>query len=968
MARTAPWQPPSAPENQTRVDHLFLWLVQCNERLLDFMGPQRLMHLCLSKRGAVQLSMHPRRAEIIKCCAREIGHFLAEVEAFLAGYKQLLMLGTASDDPEYGQCRDELTSLGEQLAKVRQWVGTSLAMFTQPFSTNAELPCRDSNLQHWLHSCQQLSEHLLRQVVVRRWQDINSVHQLVLWLHQRFLAMLAPVASTSGQGLVQTGLLGTEDCITFVDFTPAPVQQLLNKACYNALMASSASRVTVLIMPDYVQMAIQLQNHACSIELLTQAEGGKARTLRLRYGEDFAGNSHKTGMWLRLWYLAQTLVKSPPTASLGAPDIVYNDQSHQILCEFTRIPSLEVMQGMFIDMLAVLHSLGNKDLYWGEFHLDGCQTVWSMSAIRERLTNPAFAKTNEQALAHAYWLVGYRRTRESLRTPWTHNKALAHLEVTADIFRHASNSRIDRLLRAQTDSHRRTVLWHFLLSDPPRAAPWVRQWALWLNDEATAMRLVSHNGLILGVLEPQLRNKRAVVMAAIKCHPEALAHAPVHFKNDLDIVSLALRNGLSPDAFFDHIGSTLLDDPVIYRQLVTLAVTCNSLFFQYLDEGPELDRQFLNELFLLANKRTRRVCLTSLSICKGMVDSHQLYRQMIIDSLKQGRGMDDLARLPEFQNDREVVELSLNCDPFNLEFASARLRGDRALVRQAVAIDGRALKYAGDTLRDDFDLVLIAVKKRGAALAHASKRLQGNPDIVTAALQRNGSALVCASESIRTNPDFARLAVSNQKLNDDISSYLPPSFYGDKALMVIALKRNYKSFRFVSRGLRNDTDLVSMVLNDHGEQLEHASARLRGDRDVVCLAVASKGKALEHADESLRADSGVVELALRNDGMALQYVHKQLRTHTQIVAIAVQQNGLALEFAPAGLRSDKPLVTLALHNNGQALRFADPSLWDDPDIIAAAVDSIGPVAVENIRLDILPGLGAFKLPQATLDT
>ena len=100
------------------VDHLFQWLVQSNERLLDFMGPQRLMHLCLSNRSAVRLSMHPRRAEIINHCAREIGHFLAEADAFLAGYKQLLMLGTASDNPEYGQCRDELTPLGEQLANV----------------------------------------------------------------------------------------------------------------------------------------------------------------------------------------------------------------------------------------------------------------------------------------------------------------------------------------------------------------------------------------------------------------------------------------------------------------------------------------------------------------------------------------------------------------------------------------------------------------------------------------------------------------------------------------------------------------------------------------------------------------------------------------------------------------------------------------------------------------------------------
>ena len=102
-----------------------------------------------------------------------------------------------------------------------------------------------------------------------------------------------------------------------------------------------------------------------------------------------------------------------------------------------------------------------------------------------------------------------------------------------------------------------------------------------------------------------------------------------------------------------------------------------------------------------------------------------------------------------------------------------------------------------------------------------------------------------------------------------------------------------------------------------------------------------------------------MELALRNDGMALQHVHQQLKTCVEIVAIAVQQNGLALQFAPASC-GDKDLVTQALHNNGEALRFVAPVLWHDPDVIAAAVASIGPVAVENIRLDIAEASGTKK--------
>ena len=958
MVLTAAWQPPSAPENQTRVDHLFQWLVQSNERLLDFMGPQRLLHLCLSNRGAVRLSMHPRRAEIINHCAREIGHFLAETEAFLAGYKQLLMLGTASDSPEYGESRDELVPLGEQLAKVRQWVDTSLATFTRPFHTNAELPRRDSNLQHWLHSCQQLSGHLLRQVSVRCCQEINSIHQLVLWLHQRFLAMLAPVASASGQGLVHTGLPGTINKIKFVDFAPAPSQQLLNRTCYDVLMSMKALQVTVLNMPDYAQMAIQLLCHACSVELLTQAEGGRERTLRLRYSEDFCRDSHVNGKWLRLWHLVQTLAQSPPTAGLGAPDIVYNDQSHQILFEFTRIPSLDAMQRLFVDILALMQSLQNIDLDLDEFHLDGSQTVWNMSAIQKRLANPTFAKVNAHALAHAYWLVG-RRGNRSLITPWTDNKELAHLQVTARLFKDVSDDRIGHLLEPQSDSHRRTVLWHYLLTDPFRAGHWVRKWTTLLDDETTAMQLVSQNGHILKCLAPQLRNKRAIVWAAVKSHPQALAHAPVHFKNDVDIVSRALRNCASGECadVFKHIGPELTNDPVIFRQLATLAVTCDYRCARYFAGELKQDQPFLKELFLLACKGVDYGRNDDWLIDKDVLQDHQLYRQMAVDYLKKSRAPVSLESFPDFHDDREVVEASISSNPHNLQYASVRLGKDRALCRHAVAKNGETLCYACDALRDDFELVSIAVKNNGLALEYASEHLRGDPEIVTAALQNPGRALEYAAESIRSDPHFARLAVSHQTPFTSIRFYLPGSFYSDKALMKMALERNYANFRYVSDALRDDDELVNMVLKYHGDQLEYVSARLRDNRAMVSLAVASRGRSLRYASTTLRADPEMVLLALRNDGTALEYAHPGLQTREEIVAIALQQNGLALQFASDNLRSKTHLVTLALHNDGNALRFAAPRLWNDPDIIAAAVASIGPVAVENIRLDITEASG-----------
>ncbi len=447
-----------------------------------------------------------------------------------------------------------------------------------------------------------------------------------------------------------------------------------------------------------------------------------------------------------------------------------------------------------------------------------------------------------------------------------------------------------------------------------------------------------------------------MVWAAISCHPDALADAPAHFKNDVDIVSQALRHCQRAEDVLPHIGSELTNNPAIFQKLATLAVTRDPFCASYFTRAVKQERSFLRELLLLASKDDKENYRPVWVLNSDVLEDDQLYRQMVIDYLKMGPIFLQWQLMAEFLHDREIVELLINCNPDTFKYLDVTLRQDNALARHAVAKRGTLLEYVGDALRDDFELVSIAVKSDGMALRYASERLRNNPHIVTAALQSKGEALKYAPKWMCSDPSFARLAVSRQSPGHDIESYLPRFFYGVKPLMMEAVERDYENFRLVSPALRDDDELVRMVLKHHGEQLEHASNRLRGDRDVVRLAVASEGKALEHADESLRADPDVVELALRNDGMALQYVHTQLRTRTQLVAIAVQQNGLALEFAPAGLRSDKPLVTLALHNNGEALRFAAPSLWDDPDIIAAAVASIGPVAVENIRLDIAAGM------------
>ncbi|USE37208.1 hypothetical protein [Endozoicomonas sp. SCSIO W0465] len=86
LATLQAWQP-ALPEKEPCVARWFSWLSEQNSRLLNFLGAERLVNLCLSKNGAVQLSMHPERRAILQGCVREIGNFMQETRAFLSGYE-----------------------------------------------------------------------------------------------------------------------------------------------------------------------------------------------------------------------------------------------------------------------------------------------------------------------------------------------------------------------------------------------------------------------------------------------------------------------------------------------------------------------------------------------------------------------------------------------------------------------------------------------------------------------------------------------------------------------------------------------------------------------------------------------------------------------------------------------------------------------------------------------------------------
>ncbi|WP_257293595.1 DUF4116 domain-containing protein [Endozoicomonas sp. YOMI1] len=949
LASLQAWQP-AVPEKEPSVARLFSWLSEQNARLLNFLGTERLIHLCLSGTGAVQLSMQPRRQEILQGCDQEIRNFMQETEAFLSGYERFLMLGANADHNLKQQYHGELIQLRRQLALVSKNVEQALAHVTRPFLSDGELPASGSDFQQWLAHCQLLKDHLQRLESVNQVHKIESVHELILWLHKCFLTRLWPVATASGQGEVSRIRGPFHEYIHIVDFSTSQEQPLFDNTCRDALRQLNARSVTVLNMSDYTRLSIQLEHHACTIDLLEQADGGKQRTFRMCYSEALHSSKiSRSGKFKRLWFLAQTLTHYWKNS--GSPEIHFNEQTGQTLFELTHLPGKKDLQRMFVDILSVLQTLGDMDFFLESLHLDESQTNWSMAAIRERLNNPAFSTTNRLALEHIYWCSAYSR-ETSLINHCTRDRAIRHLVAAALVFSQAAIDRIEAVLNDQSEKYRQTLLWHWILSDPAKASPLVNKYVNWLTDETTAMRLVSQNGHILKYLAPELRNQRAIVFAAIKSHLEAIADAPESFKNDIEIMSYALANTEDPGTIIAHTGPELSSNPVLIRRLLTtaventsLALSCNAAT-EYLEQNPE----FYKELLLLAMERNNNddsYRLYHHNFRKNLLSDHHLYRKLALKVLAKPGIFHGLKYFPELNNDRQVVCTAVGSEPFSLKYAGPEFQADKELVKKAVENNGGVLKFASERLKDDEDIVLAAVKNNGIALQYASERLRADSTIFTAALKNTARALKYVDEQFKHHPYYVRLAVSHHH------PYLDKGQCGDKELLAIVVSKDpFQFITLANQKLRDDEELVRLAVQGDGNILEYASSRLRSHEPTVRLAVQQNGMALEYASPELRANKALVKLAVHNDGMAMEFASDALKDCPEVVKLALQQNPLALRFASDHCRNDPELVNVALQNDGNALRYVGGSLQSKPEIIEAAIENIGPVAVSYIQQSI----------------
>lgn len=194
----------------------------------------------------------------------------------------------------------------------------------------------------------------------------------------------------------------------------------------------------------------------------------------------------------------------------------------------------------------------------------------------------------------------------------------------------------------------------------------------------------------------------------------------------------------------------------------------------------------------------------------------------------------------EITNNKELMLLTIVEDPFNLRFASDRLKSDIEFVKCAILSDFRTASFASDALKNSFEFVnmllfhanrefqfeiifntiplsfrdnkffmLSVIKNSSLALKFASDRLRADPEVRDYIISRGMSNFRYFNSKV---PDYDQIALDLIASSSGYMIYIPDEKYIDRLFVKKAILRNPDAFQHCSVLYADDVEICEIVM------------------------------------------------------------------------------------------------------------------------------------------------------------
>ncbi|WP_422133447.1 DUF4116 domain-containing protein [Endozoicomonas sp. ALD040] len=698
LGNAVPSRDDLSPSEDTlrQVANCFQWLTDQNARLLAFFASGGGLD-CLA--NPIKLSMSRQRSELLAETRENIKRLIYGAEKLLEVYQAFLQLAGNSSSSLIETLRDELPQLNKRFETLKQTIQSGLENIIMRMQAAEDGQLSPLMFRQWVVDCHQL-QSCLQALNFGKAEQVRSVHELIFALHQRFVEALAAVTLGSGQGR-----LSKQGQATFVDCTTpgksgekAPLLTPFGKES----IGKSANKATVISMNDALIVNLKLGSHVGLVELLEQAEGGKGRTLRLKFSDKFrkhrASGLYNPGKLKRMWFLAQLLRAIELGENTQSMKLSCNEVAGEMIVECSRIKSRPVLQGAFEKLITVLNNTYNLDQQLSDLPIfEGDQ--WDFNLLAQRLNRDITTEADRFAFHHCLFSMFYDWKLyifykclipcDQLLNNQQQRQFIDHCRRLGKSERH-----LEKVLMSDEigDDSRRELLQHLLLIHPEHAVPLFAHVYPHLEGQYYVIKPSFNVRLEFDIPPGQpVPDDKEKVRNVLLLH--GLKYASQRVRSDKEVVLPTIR--VYPGDL-KYVSTELKND----KEVVMAAVTQKARQLQY--TSPEL----------LDNK------------------------EVVMAAVSQNGRMLEYASAT-LRDDETVVMAAVETFPQALRHASERLRGDKKIIQFASSGDVRSLYYASETLLNDREYMLGLIEQNCLAFEFAASRLQMDYDFINAATIRN---------------------------------------------------------------------------------------------------------------------------------------------------------------------------------------------------------------------------------------
>nr|WP_286198284.1 DUF4116 domain-containing protein [Salinisphaera sp. G21_0] len=682
------------PPNFTRVDEGFAWLNRQNNRLLDYFHPDRILSRCLGPGRSKAVSMSAKRSDLLQQLGMEIQLLQEDLQLFASGYKHFLGLAKTSESDatpfEVQSFINDLPLLKKQRTGLKNAIDNLYSKVVTPLTTDRELTTESGDFRQWLKDCQTLRDKLQKLTQPKKMKAIHSVHDLIYWLHQRFVRALAPVAEASGMGKINKIAFIDEDIfdetdqnMVLIEILPQGVSGLLNHHCISVLRKLGVKTLRILNMVDAAFVNAKIGVHVCTITMLEQAEGGKGRTLRLDISDNFSQhpeNIHLQGKLKRFWFLVQTLRCASIDRKSRPMAISFNQNAGKMTIECTQVDSPSELQTAFVKLVTVLSGLTSMDITINKFNRGKNTNKWYFETLAKKCQKGLSDSIDNWVFKHCLILDAIEGRHLMLKSRYYDCEFLDYLD---DQYWH--------LFEVAKKVHHPL---EYLESTESK------------NEKAILRQILS---AATKHLEPN---------DAARIIKELLAHMAIE-KNFPEIVIRLLRE----DFDLDHD-----------RELVLFLVQQNVDIFKY------ISNDFKDDIDIAKSAIRQYASFLKYASDRLRNDKSLVMFAIKIDGYSLAYASTDL------KNDPVVVMEATRTNYFAYYHAGKTVKNNETLLRKIIEVNPEVMQFATKSLKNDKDFVLPLLSREPSIYEYLSDRLRSDPDIQVAAGRKDVGAETASSQ------------------------------------------------------------------------------------------------------------------------------------------------------------------------------------------------------------------------------